>query len=293
MMKKVPGTSPLQHSQKLWKTQVFHKSAGIPTGEVPGTFSVAAIVPAAGDGTRIGAPVSKLFLPLGGQPLLAHALRVLQAHPAIRWIVLVVREADRAAARALLARHRVTKALPPCLGGASRAESVAKGFAAVPPQAAWVLVHDGARPCVSRRLIDDALRAARRQGAVACGLPASLTVKAVDERRQVRLTLDRSSLWMAQTPQVFRRDWFAQALARACLSPSGDGRQADHQLSHFPDDVAILEAAGFPVAMVSGDRLNLKVTTKDDLLLAEAILRSRASGKMAKWQRARGMHVAT
>jgi len=91
----------------------------------------------------------------------------------------------------------------------------------------------------------------------------------------VRLTLDREQLWLVHTPQVFRRDWFAQALAQACLSPSGDGRQASHALGQFPDDAAILEAAGFLVRMVPGDPLNLKVTTSDDMMVAEAILRSR------------------
>ncbi|MBI4342698.1 MAG: 2-C-methyl-D-erythritol 4-phosphate cytidylyltransferase [Candidatus Omnitrophica bacterium] len=227
-------------------------------------MSVAAIVPAAGSGMRLGSPINKALLPLRGRPMLAHTLRVLQEHPAIRWIILVVRAEDRRAVRTLLTRERITKALPPREGGASRAASVANGFAAVPPQAAWVLVHDAARPCLSRRLLDEAVRAAKRHGAVACGLPASLTVKAVDARRTVRLTLDRDSLWFVQTPQVFRRDWFGEALARA---PRG--------LAQFPDDAAVVESAGFPVCMVPGDPLNIKVTTKEDLWLAEAILKSR------------------
>ena len=225
---------------------------------------VAAIVPAAGASQRCGGPIRKPFVCLNGQPLLAYSLQVLQESPAIRWITLVIGASDAARAEALLKRFRITKALPPCLGGPSRADSVARGFAALPAEASWVLVHDGARPCVSRPLIDHAVRAARHHGAVACGLPATLTVKAVDERREVRLTLDRDHLWFVQTPQVFRRDWFAQALVRA-----------DHALSQFPDDAAILEAAGFHVRMILGDPLNLKVTTRDDLLLAEAILQVR------------------
>jgi 2-C-methyl-D-erythritol 4-phosphate cytidylyltransferase len=141
---------------------------------------------------------------------------------------------------------------------------VAKGFEHLPEGAKWVLIHDGARPCVSRRLLEGAVRSAMRYGAVACGLPATLTVKAVDEQRRVRLTLERDQLWFVQTPQVFRRDWLSQAL-----------HQADHRLSDFPDDAAMVESAGFPVHMVPGEALNLKVTTKDDLILAEAILRKR------------------
>lgn len=225
---------------------------------------VAAIVPAAGAGQRLGGPIRKPFVSLSGQPLLTYCLSVLQGSPVIRWIVLVVRDGEQAQAATLLRRHRITKALAPCRGGRSRAESVARGFAALPNEADWILVHDGARPCVSPQLIERSVRAARRYGAVACGLPATLTVKAVDRRGDVRRTLERDPLWFVQTPQVFRRDWFAQALG-----------QADHALHQCPDDAALLESAGFRVRMIPGDPLNLKVTTRDDLLLAEAILKNR------------------
>lgn len=245
---------------------------------------VAAIVPAAGLGTRVGHVLDKLFADLAGMPLLAHTLRALQACPLVRWIIPVVRADTRVHVEALAAQHGITKALVPCLGGASRAESVARGLAAVPRDARWVLVHDGARPCVTAALIERAIREGRRHGAVACGLPASLTVKAVDERRQVRLTLDRDQLWFVQTPQVFRRDWFAQALA-----------QAHGSLVQFPDDAAILESAGFPVRMIPGDPRNLKVTTREDLLLAEAILRQRGSeagnGKLEAGNRCRSLQL--
>jgi 2-C-methyl-D-erythritol 4-phosphate cytidylyltransferase len=229
-------------------------------------MEVAAIVPAAGAGRRFGASTPKPFARLRGVPLLAHTLRALQESPAVRWIVPVIRAEERARLARLVRRYRITKALPPITGGASRAESVARGFAALPPQARWVLIHDGARPCVSRRLIAQTVRAAQRHGAVACGLPASLTVKAVDEAQAVRLTLDREHLWLAQTPQVFRRDWLAQALTRA-----------DGAVRRFPDDAAMVEAAGFPVRMIPGDPLNLKVTTREDLMLAETILKQRGS----------------
>ena len=227
---------------------------------------VVAIVPAAGIGARFGHGEGKLFARLRGEPLLLHTLRALQAIPDIRWIVLAVREDERERLQALLRTHRITKALPLCAGGASRAESVARGFEVVPRAAKWVLVHDGARPCVSLALIAGAIRAAKKAGAVACGLPASLTVKAVDDRREVRLTLDREHLWFMQTPQVFRRDWFVQALQRA-----------NGQLVGLPDDAALLEMAGFRVSVIPGDPLNIKVTTQEDLMLAEAILSSRPS----------------
>ncbi len=225
---------------------------------------VAAVVPAAGTGTRLGGTTRKPFVALNGRPLLAYTLQALQDSPAVRWIIVVAQAEDHTRVQALLNEYRVMKALPLCVGGASRAESVARGCAVLPREAEWVLIHDGVRPCVSPKLIAAAVAAAKRHGAVACGLPASLTVKAADEDGEVRLTLDREHLWFVQTPQVFRRDWFAQALARA-----------GERLAQFPDDAAVVESAGFPVRMVPGDPLNLKVTTPDDLLLAETILRQR------------------
>jgi len=223
---------------------------------------VAAIVPAAGAGRRFLGRIKKPFASLNGAPLLAYALSALEQSAAIRWIIPIVHPSALSSAAALVKRYRITKALTPCPGGASRAESVARGFAAVPRHAKWILVHDGARPCLGRRLVEQAVRAAKRHGAVACGLPASLTVKAVDERLGVRVTLDREHLWFVQTPQVFRRDWFARAL-----------EAADHRLGQFPDDAALVESAGFSVRMIPGDPLNLKVTTREDLLLVKAILR--------------------
>lgn len=242
---------------------------------------VAAIVLAAGAGRRFGGRTRKPFVLLNGQPLVVHALKALERSRTVRWIQLVVEAGGESRARALLRRHRIAKALPPCVGGSSRAESMAKGFAALPRAAQWVLIHDAARPCVSVALIEQSVRAGKRFGAIACGLPAALTVKSVDRADEVRLTLDRERLWFIQTPQVFRRDWFAQALALA-----------DHRLDQYPDDASILESAGFPVRLIPGDPLNLKVTTREDGMLAEAILRHRRStlaGGNGTWGRPRSV----
>lgn len=226
--------------------------------------NVGAVIPAAGQGVRLGGSTSKAFVALAGQPLILHTLKALEATPAIRWVVVAVRQADRAAMQRLVRSQQLTKVTTLVIGGSTRAQSVIRGIAALPAKAEWVLVHDGARPCLTRRLLQQTIAHARRYGAVACGLPASLTVKAVDQAHTVRLTLDRDSLWFIQTPQVFRRDWLAETLARV-----------DHRLNTMPDDAALLEWAGFPVHVVPGDPLNIKVTTKEDLLLAEAIMRRR------------------
>ena len=229
---------------------------------------VGVIVPAAGRGRRLGSRRTKVLVPLAGRPLIFHTLRALQDAPSIGWIVLVVRPADRARLGALVRRARLTKVCAVVVGASSRSGSVARGMAALPPAARWVVIHDGARPCVRRQLIETVVRQAKRYGAAVCALPVALTVKAVDRSRTVRMTLDRDHLWLVQTPQAFRRDWFTQAVA-----------QADGQLERFPDDAALLEWAGFPVHVVDGDPLNLKVTTPEDLLVAAAVLTHRARGQ--------------
>ncbi len=228
--------------------------------------AIGVVVPAAGRGERLGGRMAKAFVPLAGRPLVCHTLAAFQRVPAVSSVVLVVRSVDQARMQQLVRRGRFTKVCAIVAGGSSRAVSVTRGVAALPAQVRWVLVHDAARPCVRAQLITAVIQYAKRFGAVACGLRSPVTVKAVDEQDQVRLTLDRESLWLSQTPQAFRRDWFADALTKV-----------NGTLEGFPDDVAILEWAGFPVRMVPGDPLNIKVTTPEDLLLVETILRSRHS----------------
>ncbi len=225
-------------------------------------MNVAVIVPAAGIGKRFGGRASKLLVPLQGRPLLVQTLSALQRWRAARWIVIVARERELPPISTLLRRYRITKALAPVAGGSSRAESVARGFAAIPRGAQWVVVHDGARPCVSGAVLQRVARAAQQTGAAVCGLPAALTVKSVDARGYVRATLNRDAVRLIQTPQMFRYDWFARAL-----------KKANHRWERFPDDAAIVEAADFPVRVVMGDPRNIKVTTKDDVVLARAFLK--------------------
>lgn len=225
---------------------------------------VGVVIPAAGRGERLKSRVSKPFVVVSGRPLISHTLSAFQRVSAVSAIVLVARPQDHARIRQLIRRHHLTKVCAVVAGGPSRAASVSKGVAAMPPGVRWIVVHDAARPCVTPALIAESIRQAKRYGAVVCGLRASVTVKAVDDQDQVRLTLDRESLWLIQTPQAFRRDWFADALSRV-----------NGTLDQFPDDAAILEWAGYPVRMIVGEPLNIKVTTPDDLLLAEPILRSR------------------
>ena len=222
---------------------------------------VGVIIPAAGQGQRLGSDRSKALLTVAGAPMILHSLRLFARHPAVGPIVVAIREEDRAALQRLLREHRLTGQVQLAAGGASRAASVANALRALPSDIAWVLVHDAARPCLGKELLSRVIEEVRQHEAVAAGLPAALTVKTVDRDQMIRLTLDRESLWLAQTPQAFRRDWLEEAFARA----------AD-RLEQMPDDAAVCEWAGYPVRMVHGDPLNVKVTVAEDLALASAVL---------------------
>lgn len=221
---------------------------------------VGAIIVAAGESRRMGG-VDKIFTPLLGVPLILHSLRVFNASPLVDYIVLVVSSARVDEARRLVEERGLLKVRAVCAGGARRQDSVRAGLDALPP-CAWVLVHDGARCCISPSLIEAGLEAVRESGAAIAAVPVKDTVKAVAEQR-VQSTLDRSALWAVQTPQVFRAELILDA-HRRCQET-------------VTDDAAMVERLGVPVRVFMGAYDNLKVTTPDDLLLAEAILRARAS----------------
>jgi len=218
--------------------------------------SVGAIIVAAGRSTRMGG-VDKLFALLGGRPLLAHTLAAFQASPSVEAIVLVAAADGLKGARQLVADSAFAKVAAVCQGGPRRQDSVRAGLDALGP-CQWVLVHDGARPLVTAGLIEEALAAAREMGAAVPAVPIADTVKETDGQGHILRTLDRSSLWAAQTPQAFRYD----LLCRAHREVAAD----------VTDDAAMLEALGLPVKVFPGSPLNLKVATPEDLRLAEALL---------------------
>jgi 2-C-methyl-D-erythritol 4-phosphate cytidylyltransferase len=219
-----------------------------------------AILAAAGEGSRLGAG-PKAFVPLGGTPMLAHALVVLAKAPAIEGIVVVVGEAhvERARGAASAAVPGATVEVVP--GGATRSESVACGLAAVPLTAQSILVHDAARPLVSVALVSAALEALSAAAAAVVAVPERDTLKRAEDGRVLE-TLPRRGVWRAQTPQAFR---------------AGILRRAHEQLAvsdriEVTDDAVLVERLGETVVVVPGDERNLKVTTPADLALAEALL---------------------
>ena len=220
-----------------------------------------AIVVAGGDGSRLGADRPKAFIGLGGRPLLAHSIDLLEDHPAVDRIVLVVPAEWEEPATLLadeLAAGKVVAAVP---GGETRALSVAAGLDVVADDAEAILVHDAARPFATAELIDRLLEALATHAGAVPAVAVTDTVKRVEGGR-VAETLERSELRAVQTPQAFR----AEALRRAYAAPAAALRDAT-------DCASLVEAAGLEVAVVPGEGGNMKITSPEDLAGAEERLR--------------------
>lgn len=214
----------------------------------------------------MGADRPKQFLSLAGAPILAHTLRALSAAPFISSLLLVVPRDHIDAAKRV-----VSECLPPVRGtqgaevsivpgGVQRQDSVYNGLMNLPADCEWVLIHDGVRPFASPGLIAAAWEGARRTGASIVAVPATDTVKRA-RNGTVLETLRRDEIWLVQTPQVFRKDIILSAYEKA-VEAGWEGT----------DDASFVERAGVPVAVVPGERSNIKVTTPEDLLWAEWFL---------------------
>lgn len=231
---------------------------------------VVALVPAAGRGLRMGGSVPKQFLSLGGEPLVVQSLRTLQAAPGVDQIVLAVPLADvEYCADEIVSRYRFTKVAKVVAGGAERQDSVRHALAQIHSDTEIVLIHDAVRPFVTLWMIAEVVAAARKEGAAIIALPMRDTVKQVRADRMVERTVDRTPLWLAQTPQAFRRDWIETAHTKA----HAEGIRAT-------DDAFLVEWLGYSVAVVEGSGENIKVTRPEDLVIGEAILASRKSRKV-------------
>jgi 2-C-methyl-D-erythritol 4-phosphate cytidylyltransferase len=222
-----------------------------------------ALIPAAGSGTRIPAEAPKQYLPLAGRPMLWHAVRAVCV-PRVESVFVVLTPEDKT-----FASHDWSefgeRLQPLYCGGETRRDSVYNGLVAAMEAVEaddWMLVHDAARPCLPASDLDKLMRTieADEVGGI-LALPIPETVKTVAEDK-IQSTMDRSQLWLAQTPQMFRAGLLAQALARAKGSPT--------------DEAAAVEQLGLKPRVVAGSRENLKVTWPEDVAIAEGILRRRA-----------------
>jgi 2-C-methyl-D-erythritol 4-phosphate cytidylyltransferase len=210
----------------------------------------------------MGGGRNKLWLPLAGEPILVHTVRLFASHPEVQETVLVVNEQDQADVQDLLQAEGISVSL--VLGGAERQDSVRNGLQALSPECSYVLVHDAARPFVTPRQISEIIRQVRRDDATIMAVPVKDTIKVVGATGQVESTPARESLWAVQTPQAFRMSLLQEAHQRARET----GKRGT-------DDAMLVEWLGHPVTVMTGSYENIKITTPDDMLLGEEILRKR------------------
>ena len=224
-----------------------------------------AIVPAAGAGKRLGLGINKAFAVLRGAPLIVHCLRMLAQTELVAEAIVVLAPAEVDEGRTLLASYQADyfPSLPikVVAGGKERQDSVANALAAVPADAAYIAVHDGARPFAGRAVFVRTLAAAKEQGAAIAVVPVKNTIKVVDANGVVVDTPVRSTLVAVQTPQVFRAQLLKDAYAHLAAHPAA-----------VTDDASVVELLGHKVVVAQGRYENIKITTPEDLVLAEHFL---------------------
>jgi len=228
------------------------------------TFAV--ILPAAGSSRRFhDKHYKKPFAPLGGRAVWLHSAERFLNRQDVKQVIVVVADEDREEFNRKFGANIAILGIEVCSGGAERSDSVQNALAMVKDEIELVAVHDAARPCLADKWIDAVFAAAAKDGAAILAVPVPGTLKQVDGNKRIEKTIDRTNLWEAQTPQVFRRELLEKAYAARA------GQAAT-------DDAHLVEQLGQRVTVVEGSRLNLKITTRDDLKLAEQVLKNSEFG---------------
>lgn len=228
-----------------------------------------AIIVSAGKGQRFMEGRKKQFFSLGGKPLLAHTIAPFDRSPLIRSILLVVGEEDQDyCLKEIIETYRYRKVSRIVPGGKQRQDSVRNGLEALPSDSEIVVIHDGVRPFVTREMIEESIRSAIRFGAALVAMPVKETIKMAHPDGTVLHTLERESLYQAQTPQTFQTPLIKEAYLRA----REDGFVGT-------DDACLVERLGKKVHLLPGSYTNIKITTLEDLMLAELLLKERAHTK--------------
>lgn len=223
---------------------------------------VTAIIVAAGKSERMGGGTDKAFLSLGPKPVVAWSLLAYEKNVDVDRIILVVRKDQLTAAKAVARMFGISKLSKIVSGGARRQDSVQAGMKEVDSDTRIVVVHDGARPCVSQDVISDVIKTARRGAAAVTGNRVRDTVKIVEKGSTVSSTVDRSKYWVVQTPQAFPYSMLRKAYAAA-----------EAEKKEVFDDAQAVELAGESVKICESDKPNIKITTPEDLQVAAAILK--------------------
>ena len=227
-------------------------------------MAVAVIIPAAGQSSRFGKGEKKPFVNLQGRAIWQRSAELFWTREDVAKVYVVISPDDRELFEIRYRAAMVFANASVVDGGAERFESVANALNKIPDDVEYVAVHDAVRPLCTASLIDAVFEAAAKHGAAMLAVPVADTLKRVNDQHRITETVPRAGLWAAQTPQVFRRDWLVEAYAmRSKLSQS------------ITDDAQLVEAIGHPVFVVPSVPTNFKITTKDDLELAEAIVTAR------------------
>jgi 2-C-methyl-D-erythritol 4-phosphate cytidylyltransferase len=224
---------------------------------------IGAIIVAAGVGQRMGGPVPKAYLPLAGKPILAHTLEVFEAVPEVQEVTVVANPNDLEYCQSkAITPYGFRKVLRLVPGGKERQDSVYHALKALKDEELEIiLVHDGVRPLVTPEAVRHIIHGAQKHGAAILGRPAFDTLKRVNPQGEVVQTLERKDIWLIQTPQGFR----AELLWRAFT-------EAYSRNFYGTDEASLVEQLGQPVQFLPGSPYNLKITTPEDLALAEVLL---------------------
>ncbi|MBI5043111.1 MAG: 2-C-methyl-D-erythritol 4-phosphate cytidylyltransferase [Nitrospirae bacterium] len=229
---------------------------------------VVALIPAAGMGKRMAKDRQKQFLMFGDMPVLAHTLKVFEGVDEVNEIIIIVPRGEEEFCLAKIVEkykiHKVTKVIA---GGKERQDSVYNGLKLVPDDTAFVIVHDGVRPFVSRDVIKQSIEFAKRFDGVAAGVPAKDTIKRVSNDMFVEATMKRQHLWLIQTPQTFKYKIINEAYNKAYIN--------DY---YGTDDASLVERLGYKIKVIMDSYNNIKITTPEDMLFAEMIYKNRGKG---------------
>lgn len=222
----------------------------------------AVILPAAGSSSRFGDKnYKKPFAMLAGRAVWLHSAEKFLARDDVKQVIMVIAEDDLEMFQQKFGANLAFLGVDYCVGGKQRSDSIANALEKLKPEIDHVAIHDAARPCVTEKQIEAVFVAAQDSGAALLATPVTGTLKRSGQENLVSETVDRTGLWEAQTPQVFRRDLLGRAYAERGNVPA-------------TDDAQLVERLGEPVRLVEADATNLKITTKADLRLAEHILKS-------------------
>ncbi|MBE7027986.1 MAG: 2-C-methyl-D-erythritol 4-phosphate cytidylyltransferase [Ruminococcaceae bacterium] len=227
-------------------------------------YYVSCILAAGGSGTRMGAEVNKIFLDVLGVPVIARTLSVLNNSDFIDEIIIVTKEHDLAGCHDIVREFNINKVKTITVGGSTRQESVRNGLFEVSGNADIVMVHDAARPLVTPYHLEEVIFTAKEYGAAALGVPEKNTLKQIDSDGFIVQTVDRSMVYAIHTPQVFAKELIEKMY-----------KYADETSISATDDCMLAEVMGVKIKMIEDSYENIKITTPDDLVIAERILENR------------------